>query len=485
MNLRFDPNTLYYGDCLDIMSNFPEDAVDLICLDPPFNSNRTYNTIFKGSGLRNIDPQIKAFDDIWDWDDASAERVERVKSAIANPASKVIQAFDLCIPKSKMLSYTSYMAERLFEMHRILKSTGSIYLHCDPYASHYLKLVMDAIFGIKNFRNEIIWFYRKFGQGGKNFKSNHDVLLYYGGDQCVFNQLYEKFSPKTHKDKYKRVLVDGKWTQDKNTLMKDIRKHDGVAMGNVWEVSLIHSQAKERLGYPTQKPLALYERIIKASSNPNHIVLDPFCGCGTTIEAAKKHNRYAIGIDILPFALELVNNYRLKPNGFPTMPILGVPVDAPTAYQLADTAPLKFQDWAVSLIDGFAANPKKTADDGIDGFGMMRDKPDNMEQRAILVQVTGAKGQQKSKYERLQTTIRNHNAAMGILITRDAQTAQKRWQHQLPPIEMGISTYAPIQCFSIEEYYSCGKRWDVLLRLPPLTNPWTGKPMQASLFDAV
>ena len=146
MNITANVNTLYYGDCLDIMQAFPDNYVDLICLDPPFNSNRKYNNIFKDSGL-TIEPQIEAFDDIWEWNEKASERVDCVKSAIANPASKVIEGFETFIPNSKMLSYTSYMAERLFEMHRILKDTGSIYLHCDPYASHYLKLIMDAIFG--------------------------------------------------------------------------------------------------------------------------------------------------------------------------------------------------------------------------------------------------------------------------------------------------------------------------------------------------
>ena len=148
MNLTFAPNTLYYGDCLEIMRDFPDECIDLIYLDPPFNSKRQYNEVFRGSGL-NIEPQIKAFDDIWEWNEQSAERVEHLKSSLANPASKVIQGFEICIPQSEMLSYTSYMAQRLFEMHRILKSTGSIYLHCDSHASHYLKLVMDAIFGVK------------------------------------------------------------------------------------------------------------------------------------------------------------------------------------------------------------------------------------------------------------------------------------------------------------------------------------------------
>ncbi len=227
----------------------------------------------------------------------------------------------------------------------------------------------------------------------------------------------------------------------------------------------------------------MYDRIIKASSNPGDIVLDPFCGCGTTIEAAlnqKEGARRVIGIDILPFALHLINNHRLKPNGLAPLPIMGIPVDLSTADHLARSSPFKFQDWAVSLIDGFAANPKKVGDDGIDGFGMMRDKPDNMDQRAILVQVTGARGQQKSKYERLQATVRNHNAAMGILITRDSQ---KRWAHSLTPVQMGVTTYNPLQCFSIEEYYEHERKWQNILTLPPLTNPWTGKPMHPTLFD--
>ena len=171
MNTPFARNTLYYGDCLDIMAGFPDNYIDLICLDPPFNSNEKYNKVFKDSRLL-IDPQIKAFDDVWLWDNTSAERVERVKNAVANPASKVIAGFEGFIPQSKMLSYTSYMAERLFMMHRILKDTGSIYLHCDPYASHYLKLIMDAIFGEKNFRNEIVWHYRRWDRRKQKFSTN-------------------------------------------------------------------------------------------------------------------------------------------------------------------------------------------------------------------------------------------------------------------------------------------------------------------------
>lgn len=184
MNITPHFNTLYYGDCLDIMAQFPENYVELICLDPPFNSKEKYNRPFKDSGLVDIDPQIKAFDDTWEWNAESAERVKRVKSAIANPASKVIQAFEICIPQSEMLSYTSYMAERLFQMHRILKDTGSIYLHCDPFASHYLKLLLDAIFGRNNFRNEIVWCYTGPSNTKRWFPRKHDIIFYYGNDLC-------------------------------------------------------------------------------------------------------------------------------------------------------------------------------------------------------------------------------------------------------------------------------------------------------------
>ncbi len=191
------------------------------------------------------------------------------------------------------------MAIRLIELHRILKPTGSIYFHCDQTMSHYIKILMDVIFGEEHFRNEIIWYYRKFGQAGNNFKKNHDVLLWYSkSNQYQYHKQYEDFSPKTQKDKYKRILVDGRWVQDKNTLMADVRAVDGVAMGNVWEISFINSQSKERVGYPTQKPLALLRRIIQANSNPDDIVLDPFCGCATSCVAAEQLGRQWVGIDI-------------------------------------------------------------------------------------------------------------------------------------------------------------------------------------------
>ena len=480
MNTPFAPNTLYYGDCLDIMSGFPDGHIDLICLDPPFNSDEKYNKVFKDSGLR-IDPQIKAFDDVWLWDTTSAERVERVKNAVANPASKVIAGFEGFIPRSKMLSYTSYMAERLFMMHRILKDTGSIYLHCDPYASHYLKLVMDAIFGEKNFRNEIVWCYTGPSNTKRWFPRKHDILLFYAKSNHIFNcdEVRIPYAEST----IKRSKYGGNPSGGMQFKSRQTHPSGGKIPEDWWnDIYPIKHYRNENLHYPTQKPLALYERIIKASSNPGDLVLDPFAGCGTTIEAAKKNGRDVIGIDILPFALRLINRYRLAPNGITPLPIEGVPVDMDTARQLARTAPFKFQDWTISLIDGLASNPQKVGDDGIDGFGMFLNTPDNMERKAIIVQVTGAAGSQKAKFDRLHANIRNENAAMGILITLNKQTAQRNWKHTLEPIRMGETTYAPIQCFSVEEYYRNNKRWDRILTLPALANPWTGKHMQQEIL---
>ena len=477
MNIHFAPNTLYYGDCLDIMRDFPDNCVDLICLDPPLNSYPQYHNIFKESGL-SIQPKIKAFDDTWFWDAASAARVREIKNDIANPASKVITAFEMIIPRREVLAYTSYMAQRLFEIHRVLKNTGSIYLHCDPTTSHYLKLVMDAVFGEENFRNEIVWHYSSLGATRKHFPKKHDLILFYSkSKKWTFN--YNDVRIPYAESLKNRIQYKGSgFTKDAKSSWINEK---GKIPGSVWEVPLL--KGNERLGYPTQKPLSLYERMIKASSNPGDIVLDPFVGSGTTIEAARKNNRKAIGIDILPLALRLINRYRLIPHGMETMPVRGVPIDMETAIQLVESDPYKFQDWAISLIDGLVPNPKRSGDDGIDGFGMLCDKPDNMDRKDIIVQVTGARGSQHAKFERLRTTIRNTAVAMGILITLDTQTSRRNRIHDLEPVIMGETRYEPIQCFSIEEYYKNGEKYEPLLRLPPLVNPLTGKPMQRTLFD--
>ena len=281
------------------MQEIEDKSVDLVYLDPPFNSKTNYNVIY-GKGIDKS--QSEAFYDMWYWDTRSKELYNSIVSDESGRQTEksisAVEGLHKVIRECGMLSYLLYMQVRLIEMHRLLKETGSLYLHCDPTASHYLKIVLDSIFEGKNFRNEIIWWYRKFGRGGANFKKNHDIILYYSRnkDQVFFNELFEDFSPRTQKDKYKRILIDGKWKQDKSIPMDEVRKEEGVPLSNTWEISFIHSQSKERLGYATQKPLKLLEQIVKASSNENDIVMDPFCGCGTNYRCGaifgKKMDRY-------------------------------------------------------------------------------------------------------------------------------------------------------------------------------------------------
>ena len=308
----------------------------------------------------------------------------------------------------------------------------------------------------------------------RNFQRMHDVLLRYTkSDDFKFNVQYEPYGDWIKKD-YTHIDGDGRrwrWHTVKGERYKVYLEDEdrGVKLNDVWQIPHLGSTANERLGYPTQKPLALYDRIIKASSNEGDIVLDPFAGCGTTIEAALLNNRNVIGIDILPFALRLINQYRVRRSEY--LPVQGVPVDKETAFALAKTDWEKFQDWSISLIDGLAANPKKVGDEGIDGFGMFLHKPDNIDMKAILVQVTAAAGSQKAKFDKLQSDVRSHNAAMGILITRDAQTARRNWRVNLPPIKMGETTYDPMQCFSIGEYYRHGENYKPFLNLPATRQP--------------
>ena len=542
------PNMLYYGDCLDVMRDFPDECVGLICLDPPFNSDQEYNSIFKDSGL-NIEPQIKAFDDMWGWNEEAAKRTERVKSAIANPMSSVLAAFEKIVPNSKMLSYTSYMAERLFEMKRILKVTGSIYYHCDPTSSHYIKLLMDSLFGENRYQAEIAW-KRTSAHNDRVFGNVSDRILFYGiaAQDCPDNRLpldpkyvkkhyrhndargtwrshdltgqgtstgesgepWRGFDPATYGGRHWSVPKTGEYARyihdvlapgyldlqgihdrldfldlhglilfPENGGFPNIKRYLMPGQGQLPTnmcIDIFSCSGEEYLGYKTQKPVKLYERFIKASGNEGDLVLDPFCGCGTTVEAALKNRRSVIGIDILPFAINLVNERLDKRLGM-TLDVQGVPVSMETAGKLALDNPLKFQDWAISLVDGLASNPKKVGDDGIDGFGMLYRKPDNMDKRAILVQVSGANGSQKMKFDKLQSDVHSYNAAMGVFITKDKQNAFPKWAVSLPPIEIGQSLFAPMQCLSIEEYFQNGNLCEPPLNLPPLSDPWTGEPM--------
>ena len=293
--------TLYHGDCLDWMRRWPDECADLIYLDPPFNSSAGYDIRSEAGTGRTS--RARAFNDTWRWDESAADRFKRTQDDAGHPAQNVVAGLFHQLGKSSMLAYLTYMTERLVEMRRLLKTSGSIYLHCDQTASHYLKVVMDGIFGAKNFRNEIVWSYRTGGVSKRYWPRKHDVLLF-----------YVKSASYKHRPLQERVLYDKPFFNAQ--FDEEGRPYADVYVRDVWDdIKPVINVSKERLGYPTQKPIALLGRIIEASSSPGDMVLDPFCGCGTTIVAAENLGRRWAGIEISEFALDLIRERRLSDMG--------------------------------------------------------------------------------------------------------------------------------------------------------------------------
>ena len=428
-----DKNQLYYGDNLQILRGkdadgrdfIPDQSVDLIYLDPPFNSRQDYNVLFAEKDGSRSASQITAFKDSWEWN-IEAERAYQEVVESGGRVADAMRAFRTLLGGSDMLAYLAMMAPRLVELRRVLKESGSIYLHCDPTASHYLKLIMDAVFGPQFFRNEIVW-KRTNGHNDarRRFGDQSDIILFYSkSDNSIFNRAYSGYSESYIKSHYSMVDEKGRFTTrdlrspgprpnltydykgykphangwsvsrelmeqldsegklyfpkeptGRIRLKRYLDEMPGTPVGNVWEdIPPINSQAQERLGYPTQKPEALLERILKASSNEGDVVLDPFCGCGTTVQVAQKLNRRWIGIDITHLAIGLIKT-RLDSsfeNNVPpirqTYEVIGTPTDLGGAERLADENKYQFQYWALSLVDAHPVDGiKKGADRGIDG----------------------------------------------------------------------------------------------------------------------
>jgi site-specific DNA-methyltransferase (adenine-specific) len=364
------PGDLYYGDNLDVLRHkIASESVDLVYLDPPFNSNATYNLIHKESKA-----QERAFHDTWTWDD-SAERAYGELTGhpppgvrVPNRLSDLIRAFkDFLGPEQRdTMAYLAMMAIRLVELRRVLRPTGSLYLHCDPTASHYLKLILDSIFGHECFRNEIIWRYRRWPTKARRFQRMHDVLLFYTArkdSEHVFDTLYgyEKLADSTLKTfgtkKQKADFSSGhrkpsvEAGETKGPPLSDFWDLEdleelGFPLSDTWEVGVIAASGKERTGYPTQKPRKLLQRVIRASSRPGDLVLDPFCGCGTTVVEAEAEKRRWIGIDVAIRAIDVVKDSLDKT--FPGERVwteYGEPSDVDSAAHLAETNPYDFQWW--------------------------------------------------------------------------------------------------------------------------------------------
>ncbi len=425
-----------------------------------------------------------AFEDTWHWDEAAAVRVDEIQRAVAHPAHGAVTALAAFLPESGSLAYLSYMTERLAECRRVLKRTGSIYLHCDPTMSHYLKLVMDGIFDAANFRREIIWdiaVLSGFKTRARNWIRGHDTIFYYtAGGRCTFNRPRQPHR-KAYLDRFNKVDEQGRRYFDgrgQRRYLDDVVAK-GKAVGDVWSDIMSFQQtptARERLGYPTQKPLTLLERVIRASSNPGDVVLDPFCGCGTTVEAAIMLDRRFIGIDISPFALDVIQRERLPDVAFD---VTGIPTDTNGASKLAREKPFEFEKWAVTRIPGLMPNEKQVGDGGIDGTGKLLDKPDGLDTDLVLAQVKGGKWN-ASQFRDFVGRIPLLPAAMGTYITLHPVSAGSARAEAAKLGEVGFNgspaRYPRAQLWSIADYFE-----DRPPRLPPLANPYTGKAMQKSL----
>ena len=418
---------LWYGDCLTVMRDHMNlGSVDLIYLDPPFNSNREYNAIYKDETGRPLPDQIEAFCDLWELDE-ERERALRTMPVLMREAGVDDEAVEfwrlwmnaLRKTQPRLLAYLSYMVERLLVMKGLLKPTGSIYLHCDPTASHYIKIMMDAIFGHKNFRNEIIWHYQTGGASKRWFSKKHDSILFYSqSDHYAFFAENVKV-PRSEKSLKRAANPKG----------ARISASDTTKLAtDVWvDIPAMNPMARERMGYATQKPLALLERIIKASSDEGYTVFDPFCGCATTLEAAHKLGREWIGIDIAIHAIKRVARVRLQERlglieGTDFM-IDGVPRTIEGARDLWTRDKYHFQKWAVEETDGFVTT-KRTADGGVDGrlyFGL----PDARDLQSMAIEVKGGKNVGINVVRELRGVLDNDQALMAGLIVMEPLGAAK------------------------------------------------------------
>jgi site-specific DNA-methyltransferase (adenine-specific) len=475
-------NRLFYGDNLDVLrKHIADESVDLVYLDPPFNSNRSYNVIFGKHkvGGNGAAAQIQAFDDTWHWTTVTGQQYQRyVAEELPMRVADALTAFRTLLGENDAMAYLVNMAPRLVELHRVLRPTGSLYLHCDPTMSHYLKVLLDATFSAENFRNEIVW--RRTaakGLSSRRLAANHDVILSYQRSPSATWNESAGFIPYDESDldaktaaKYCHHDADGRlyrlaslinpspdrpnltyefmgvtrvwrWTKERmGKALEDgliiqtapgrvpqmkrlLDEQRGRPLNDVWsDIAPLNSQAAERLGYPTQKPLALLERIISVSSNKGDVVLDPFCGCGTTVDAAQRLGRQWIGVDITFIAVDLIEKrlrhaYGESVTG--TYETDGIPRDMGSAHALFERSPFDFERWAVSRISA-QPNVKQVGDKGIDGVA--RFYLDKSTFGRILVSVKGGKTVGPQFVRDLIGTVETQKAQMGVLIAMTEPT---------------------------------------------------------------
>ena len=472
-------NKLYFGDNLGILrEQVKDESIDLVYLDPPFNSNTTYNVLFAEKSGEQSAAQITAFDDTWHWGMESELAYRELVTDGPKKLGDMLQAMRAFLGQNDMMAYLTMMAQRMAELHRVLKPTGSLYLHCDPTASHYLKLLLDAAFGADKFRNEIVWkrtsAHSDTKQGRRQPGRIHDVILFYTkSDEWTWNPVHTKYDQDYADDFYRHVepetgrrytlgdltgpggakkgnpeyevmgvvrywrysrermqeLIDeGRVVQETPGAVPRYKRYldemAGVSLQDWWgDIKPIGSRARERLGYPTQKPESLLERIINASSNEGDIVLDPFCGCGTATAAAERLKRRWIGIDITHLAITLIRHRLNDAFGgkLRQYQVIGVPEDLAGAAALAQENRYQFEWWALGLVDARPAGDKrKGADSGVDGYINFFDDNSGKAKR-IVVQVKSGHVE-RSQIATLNSDREREKAEIGLFITLERPT---------------------------------------------------------------
>ncbi len=475
-------NLLYYGDNLDVLrQHIADESVDLVYLDPPFNSNADYNVLFKEHDGASAASQIMAFEDTWRWDQVSAALYHDIVSQ-GSDLARTLRAFFEILGASDMMAYLAMMAPRIVELQRVLKPTGSLYLHCDPTASHYLKLLLDAVFGAMNFRSEIIWQRTSAHSSAARYGPVHDVILFYVKSddfvwrpqftpysQAYLDTFYDQIDPEgrrwargdltgagtrngetgkpwrgidvTAKGRHwavppaqlDKLAAEGKiHTPAKEGAMPRLKRYademPGVPLQDVWtDISPLHNLAAERMHYPTQKPERLLDRIIESSSAPGDVVLDPFCGCGTSVSSAQRLGRRWIGIDITHLAIGLIRKRLTDTYGTAAnFRVIGEPVSLEDAKQLAEEDKFQFQAWALGLVGArIATSSKKGADKGIDGRLYYATGRKAGETDQVILSVKG--GHLKADDVRALEGVRaREKAAIGVLIAMEEPSKKMR-----------------------------------------------------------
>jgi site-specific DNA-methyltransferase (adenine-specific) len=456
-------NQLFFGDNLTVLRDHVKDgSVDLIYLDPPFNSQANYNVLFEERSGEAAEAQVEAFRDTWKWGPSAAEAYDDVMKA-AGDLAIILKGLRSWLGQNAMMAYLAMMAVRLLELRRVLKPTGSLYLHCDPKASHYLKIILDAVFGHGSFRNEVIWKRTSGHSDARRYGSVHDTILFYvGGDLGTWNELYQPYDEEYVKQYYRYADPDGRkfmsgdlgaaglqgggydylwkgvrrvWRVPEETMQRldregrifytrngipRIKRYLDEAKGlpcqDVWDdIEALRSWHQERLGYPTQKPVALLERIMAASTKEGDVVLDPFCGCGTTVEAAERMKRQWLGIDVTHYAVTLIEARLNAKYANAKYKVHGRPVDLAGARDLARRDKYQFQWWAAWRLGAQTyREEKRGADRGIDGNIFFKNGPYG--DGRIIISVKGGENVGVQMVRDLRGVIEREEAEMGILV---------------------------------------------------------------------